>query len=220
MLDIGFLEFQFVGLFLHICIHFLGIFDHVNLALLERILSTLKIDGPPTTDETLVKFIDTDLRYLTHLARRVTLNEVQDLLILPRFFLLIVVVFDFNYVKSEVLVVDFFFRDNLVIIMRIEVVLLVNVQKLVLTRLPHQIVRKYLLLVSGGEGLIGFDEVLYETFADESRILISKHIFDISNFDLLFFFCTRVTNLGFDVHTIIVIHLTQIVLDFQHIFEL
>jgi len=141
VLNICFLEFQFVRLLLQICIHFLDIFDHVNLALLGWILSTLEIDGPPTTDETLVELVDTDLRYLTHLARRVTLNEVQDLLILLRFFLLIVVVFDFHYVKSEVLVVDFLFWVNLVIDLRTEVVLLVNVQILVLTRLSHQIVR-------------------------------------------------------------------------------
>lgn len=101
------------------------------------VINVLEVDAPPTADQALILLIDPNLRYLTHLTRRIALKKSQDLVTLLTYFLFIIVVSDFYYVEGEVLVVDLFFLDYFAFYMGIKIILLIDIQKLIFVRLCH-----------------------------------------------------------------------------------
>ena len=106
-LDVSLLEFQFVVFRRDVFVYFLKISDQVYLGLLGRLVDALAVDGPPAADQALVLLVDSDLRYLTHLARGVALQKSQDLLILPTLLLFVIMVSDFDDIKRKILIINF-----------------------------------------------------------------------------------------------------------------
>jgi len=76
------------------------------------------------------------------------------------------------------------------------------------------------LLVPGNECLVDLKEIFYQSMACESCVLISEHVFDICNSNLLLILSIRMPYFGLNVQPIIVIHLSKTVSLFKHIFEL
>ena len=169
VLYFGLLEIKFV-LFYSDIWSFSLFLNHVYRDLVLWLIDTLWIDGPPTTDQPLIVLIYADLWYLVRLARWITLQKIQDLVIFLTFLLLEIMVSDFDDVKSKVLIINFFF---LVFYMWIEILLLVNIQILILISLRHQVVGLDLLLILRNKSLIGLNEVFNEPLAGKSCVFVS-----------------------------------------------
>lgn len=107
--------------------NFFKIKHKVYCGFLRRINHTLAVDGPPTTDETLVALINANLWDLTHLARWITLYEAQNLVILLGYFLFVVVMSDFYDVEGEILIENFLFLHDLIFYVRISIILFVDI---------------------------------------------------------------------------------------------
>lgn len=201
------MEFESVVLFCNIFINLFKILDQVYLSLFERLFDTLEINGPPTTDETLVLLINTDLWDLIYLTWGIILQKSYDLIILVTIILFEIMISNFHNIKCKILIVNFFL-EFLFYFVGIKVFLLVNIQILILTCLCYQIVWLCLLLVLWNKSLISFYEIINESPADKSRVFISKQVFDVGNLNF-FVLIIDLTNLRFDMLTIIFIHLSK-----------
>ena len=135
MMNLSLLKFKLILFDCSAGIPFVFIFDKVYYGLLFWVVYVLEVDAPPTADQALILLIDPNLWYLTHLTRRIALKKSQDLVTLLTYFLFIIVVSDFYYVKGEVLVVDLFFLDYFAFYMGVEIILLIDIQKLIFVRL-------------------------------------------------------------------------------------
>ena len=104
--------------------------------------------------------------------------------------------------------------------MRRQIILLVNIQILILIGLRDQKVEILLLVLLGNECLVCFNKIFQETFASKPRVFIGEHVFDVGHLNLLLVLVAScVTNLRFDVNTIIIIHLFKANILLFHTFK-
>ena len=93
--------------------------------------------------------------------------------------------------------------------MNIEIVLLIDIKKLVIASLCYEKIRLLELLHSVYESLIGEDEKFYQAQTSKFHVFILKFILLVSHSDFMFllFFDCRVSNFGHNMKLIILVKL-------------